>query len=260
MKSMLVDLHSHTTFSDGHSSHTEMYQAAQDKGIAIYGITDHLCFHDNFWTTPKHRFPEMRDTFREMKLHANGTKLLFGMEVDYVLGCEQEVARLKQENQWDYIIGSVHYIGDWNIDSNVDDWVGKDVNATYAQYYDLLEKMVESRLYDIVGHFDLPKKYGFHATEDFTPKVAAIGRKIKEANMAYEINTAGRIKVCNELYPTPSIVRLLFELGVDVTLGSDAHHRDNVGQFFDEALNLLHEVGYRRICYFEKGEKQYLDI
>lgn len=257
---MLVDLHSHTTFSDGHSSHLEMYNAARERGIAIYGITDHLCFHENVWTTPKQRFPEMREIFAKLKGLNGSTKLLFGMEVDYVPGCEPDVVSLKKENQWDYIIGSVHYIGSWNIDSNADDWVDKDVDETYREYYNLLEQMVESRLYNIVGHLDLPKKYGYYSSIDFTEKIEAIGRKIKAADMAYEINTAGRIKVCNAIYPERGIVEQLFRLDVDVTLGSDAHHKDNVAQYFDEAVAMLKEVGYTRICYFEQGRKKFVSL
>lgn len=257
---MLVDLHSHTTFSDGRSSHQEMINAAIEKGIGIYGITDHLCFHTNPWTTPPERFEEMRQLFKELKATTTATKLLFGMEVDYVIGCEEQVVRLKEENGWDYIIGSVHYIGDWNIDSNANDWIGKDYNASHVEYYRLLEMMVESRLYNIVGHLDLPKKYGTFPTIDFTDTIARIGKKIVESNMAYEINTAGRIKPCNELYPAPRYVKVLHDLGADVTLGSDAHHHGNVAQFFDEAIGLLKSVGYDRICYFEKGAKHYLPL
>ncbi|WP_320051707.1 histidinol-phosphatase [uncultured Acetobacteroides sp.] len=257
---MLVDLHSHTIFSDGRSTHAEMVEAAIAKGIGIYGIADHLCFHDNPWTTRLDQFEEMRSTFANLKANTTSAKILFGMEVDYVRGCENRVLRLKEENHWDYIIGSVHYIGDWNIDSNAADWEGKDVDATYTKYLELLEEMVDTKLYNIVAHLDLPKKYGHFTDIDFTDRYRAIGEKILANNMAFEMNTAGRIKICNEFYPRRDIVELYHQLGVDVTLGSDAHHRNNVGQFFDEAVALLKEVGYSRICYFEEGQKRYLPL
>lgn len=257
---MLADLHSHTNFSDGRSSHYEMVEAAIEKELAVYGITDHLCFHNNPWTTPPLRFEEMRTTMKALKADQSSAKILFGMEVDYVPGCESRVVQLKEENGWDYIIGSVHYLGDWNIDSNAPEWEGKDVDATYTRYYDLLEEMVDTRLYHIVGHLDLPKKYGYYSSIDFTHKYRAIGEKIRDNNMAFEINTNGRIKPCNDFYPRRNIVELLYQLGVDVTLGSDAHHRDNVAQFFAEAVAMLKEVGYTRICYFEEGKKRYLSL
>ncbi len=257
---MLVDLHSHTTFSDGRSSHSEMVEAAIQRGIAVYGISDHLCFHDNPWTTKPHLFEDMRSTMAALKAGTSSAKILFGMEVDYVPGCGSRVALLKADNGWDYIIGSVHYLGDWNIDSNAPDWEGKDVDATYSRYLDLLEEMVDTGLYNIVGHLDLPKKYGHYSSIDLAEKYLSIGQKIKAKNMAYEINTNGRIKPCNDFYPHRTIVELYHQLGVDVTLGSDAHHRDNVGQFFDEAAAMLRAVGYTRICYFEKGEKRYLPL
>lgn len=257
---MLVDLHSHTTFSDGHSSHAEMVEAAIQKGIDVYGITDHHCFHPNPWSTPLERFEEMRRIMAELKRSTTSTKILFGMEVDYVTDCEEEVIRLKRENGWDYIIGSVHYIGDWNIDSNPQDWEEKDVDATYTAYIDLVEEMVDTGLYNIVAHLDLPKKYGYYSNIDFTEKYRAIGQKIKAKNMAFEINTAGRIKPCNELYPRLDIVEMYHQLGVDVTLGSDAHHKDNVAQFFGEAVAMLKGVGYSQICYFEKGKKKFLPL
>lgn len=257
---MLVDLHSHTTFSDGRSTHAEMVEAAIEKGIGVYGIADHLCFHNNPWTIKPHLFEEMRATFDNLKANTTSVKILFGMEVDYVRGCESRVRQLKAENRWDYIIGSVHYIGDWNIDSNAADWEGKDVDATYTKYLELLEEMVDTGLYNIVAHLDLPKKYGHYTSIDFTDRYRAIGEKIRANNMAFEINTNGRIKPCNDFYPHRDIVELYHQLGVDVTLGSDAHHRDNVGQFFDEAVAMLREVGYSRICYFEEGQKRYLPL
>jgi histidinol-phosphatase (PHP family) len=237
-----------------------MVEAAIEKGIGIYGIADHLCFHDNPWTVKPHLFEEMRATFARLKTNTTSVKILFGMEVDYVPGCEGRVRLLKAENRWDYIIGSVHYIGDWNIDSNAADWEGKDVDATYAKYVDLVEEMVDSGLYDIVAHLDLPKKYGHYSSIDFTEKFRVIGEKIRANNMAFEINTNGRIKPCNDFYPHRDIVELYHRLGVDVTLGSDAHHRNNVAQYFDEAVAMLKEVGYSRICYFEEGQKRYLPL
>jgi histidinol-phosphatase (PHP family) len=257
---MLVDLHSHTTFSDGHSSHAEMVEAAIEKGIDVYGITDHLCFHPNPWSTPLDRFEEMRAIFANLKASITSTQILFGMEVDFVPGCENQVAQLKAENGWDYIIGSVHYIGDWNIDSHAPDWEGKDVDATYTAYIALLEQLVDTRLYNTVAHLDLPKKYGHYSSIDFTEKFRVIGEKIRDNNMAFELNTAGRIKPCAEFYPRLDIIKMYHQLGVDVTLGSDAHHRDNVAQFFDEAVPLLRSVGYAQLCYFENGEKRYLPL
>ena len=252
---MLVDLHSHTTFSDGRSTHQEMVDAATAAGIAVYGISDHYCFHDNFWTTKPDKLAILNAHFAQLKEHNRHLKLLYGMEVDYVPHCEQRVAELKQRHGWDYIIGSVHYLGDWNIDSNAEDWEGKDVDATYDAYLRLLEQMVDTHLYNVVGHIDLPKKYGHYATSGYLERYEAIGRKLRDANMAYEINTAGRIKPCAEFYPRLEVVKLFCDMGVDVTLGSDAHHADNVGQYFTEAAAMLRSVGYQSICYFEQGSK-----
>lgn len=256
----MVDLHSHTLFSDGHCTHEEMIASAADRGVTFYGITDHLCFHENRWTTSVDRYDELKSKMAILKGEVVHPHLLFGMEVDYVPGCLDKVNGLKGFFNWDYIIGSVHYIGDWNIDSNPEDWVGRDVDKAYGDYYHLVVEMVDSGLYNIVGHLDLPKKYGHYSSLDFTSKIDVIGRLIVQKGMAYEINTAGRIKPCNEFYPSASIVKQLFDLGADVTLGSDAHHSNNVAQYFDDAIRLLKDVGYSKICYFKKGVKCYLSI
>lgn len=256
---MLVDIHSHTTFSDGKCSHDDMLQAAISRGISVYGFSDHICFHQNSWTTPLDRLDAMKGVVDNLKA-VSPIKVLFGMEVDFVPGCEEVVRGLKKKMSWDYLIGSVHYIGDWSFDSDRDSWAGKDVDVAFADYLDLLEMMVDSQLYNVVGHLDLPKKYGHFPSRDYIYRYRSIGEKIRSFGMAYEINTNGLNKPCHDFYPARELVELLFSIGVDVTLGADAHHSSNVAQFFDEAVKLLREVGYTRICYFEDGVKQYLPL
>ena len=67
-----------------------------------------------------------------------------------------------------------------------------------------------------------------------------------------ELNTAGLRKDCKEIYPSPAIVQLAFQLGVPITFASDAHAPNEVGMNFAEAIQLARRAGYTHYCHFTK--------
>jgi hypothetical protein len=78
-------------------------------------------------------------------------------------------------------------------------------------------------LFEIIGHADLPKKFGHRPTKDCTPLYERFLTAAKKHNCAIELNTAGLRKDCKEIYPGRQILALAFAKGVPITFGSDAH-------------------------------------
>jgi histidinol-phosphatase (PHP family) len=108
----------------------------------------------------------------------------------------------------------------------------------------------ESKLFEIIGHADLPKKFGHRPTRDCTPLYEKFLSAAGKSGCAIELNTAGLRKDCREIYPSPEILRLAFQNGVPITFGSDAHAPGEVGMNFAEAVRLARSVGYTESCRF----------
>src|SRR6185295_8430530 len=93
------------------------------------------------------------------------------LEVDFLPGHEEWIRDLAARHPWDYFIGSVHYISDsWAVDdpSKISDWKNRDAFEVWSVYFERLTMAAESGLFEIIGHTDLPKKFGFVPKQDCT--------------------------------------------------------------------------------------------
>ena len=171
-----------------------------------------------------------------------------GLEVDYLPSHEDWIRDLAGRHSWDYFIGSVHYVSeDWAVDSpfQLSKWKERDTFEVWSVYFDRLTRAAETGLFEIIGHTDLPKKFGHRPTQDCTPLYERFLTAAKKHNCAIELNTAGLRKDCKEIYPSRSILELAFQKGVPITFGSDAHKPEEVGMNFAEAMQLARSVGYK---------------
>ena len=177
------------------------------------------------------------------------------LEVDYLPGQEEWIRELAAPHPWDYFIGSVHYVFDsWDIDNPArqSEWKNRDAFEVWSAYFDRLTLAARSGLFDIIGHADLPKKFGHRPTSDCVPLYEKFLAAAQKAGCAIELNTAGLRKECREIYPSRPFLQLAFRNGVPITFGSDAHAPVEVGMNFAEAVQLAHSVGYRECRRFER--------
>ncbi len=187
----------------------------------------------------------------------------YGLEVDYLPGHEAWIRELSERHDWDYFIGSVHYISDsFDIDNpeKLDWWRSRDPVEIWSEYLNRLSQAAASGLFQIIGHPDLCKKFGIRPTPDRTPGFREFLETARDHETAIEINTAGLHKPCREMYPAPEILRLALETGVMLTFGSDAHAPDQVGRDFDLAVSLAKSAGYRKSCRFTRGVRELIPI
>ena len=181
-----------------------------------------------------------------------------GLEVDFMPGQETWIRKLAGLHPWDYFIGSVHYVGSWDIDNprKLSEWKKHDPYEVWSMYFDLLTQAAESGLFEIIGHADLPKKFGIYPERDCTPLFERFLQAAARAQVAMELNTAGLRKDCREIYPAPRIVQLAKKHGVAITFGSDAHAPGEVGMNFTEALALARAAGYQESCEFAQRKRK----
>lgn len=186
----------------------------------------------------------------------------FGIEADFAPGMEKELSSILACYEFDYVLGSIHYIGDWGFDNSLykAEYGKWNIYELYERYFSILGDAALSGLFDSLSHPDLIKKFGFKPDADINDIYEQAVQKIADAGVCVEINTAGLRVPAGEIYPNINFLQLCFKNRVPVTLGSDAHRPEHVGAGFGEALELLKTVGYREVVTFSGRKKNYLRL
>ncbi|MGI6649857.1 MAG: histidinol-phosphatase [Bacillota bacterium] len=250
---MLVDYHIHG-LAHGTASHSpallnDFVLNAEKRGVVEMGFAEHDDYlHEINWANLK-----------ELSLRVNGLKIRVGLEVEYLPGQERGTAARLAAFPFDYLIGSVHQIDGWMFDhpDYQEGYSRWDIDVLYHTYFDLLIKAVQSGLFDIIGHLDLIKVFGYRASFPVEKAITPLLTAIKQKGMVVEINTNGLNKPVGEIYPHPSILERCYQFNIPITLGSDAHQPDAVGRQLDLARELAIKTGYRRLVCFSRRKKYF---
>lgn len=258
---MRIDYHVHTLYSDGGRSLSDYLGPAVKRGIDEIGFSDHVHFEKASWSMDLANLPKYLNEIHSLKCTSK-IHMKAGLEVDFVPSKADGLVQTIKKYDLDYLMGSVHHLGDWLIDSesHLYRWKDADVDQVYKQYFALIQDMAETKLFDIIGHLDLTKKFGFHPKEDISNLLLETVEIISKSNMCVEVNTGGLRKPCHEIYPSPSILKMCFDHGVPVTLGSDAHQPEDVGADFEQAVNLLRKTGYTETVRFDKRTREIVEL
>lgn len=258
---MLLDYHMHTYLSDGRDSHEQMIASAAFRGIQEIGFTDHVSIKPVGWAMPIENIEHMISRVHAVQAENNtGVLVKFGVEMDYFFGMERQIQEIISKIPVDYVIGSVHFIDSWNFDTDVAEYDSTDINRFYRQYFKAVQQSAKSKLFDIIGHCDLAKKFAYYPTFPLDVLYDEAAQVFKKTDVVVEINTSGRAKPCNEFYPSAQFLERLAYYKVPVTLGSDAHVEQNVGQFFDDAIAELKALGYKEIARFTKRKREMVKL
>ncbi len=245
----------------------EYAEAAVAAGLTEIGMSDHSPMPGGFDAAWRMHRNELDDYLREAEAcrdaFAGQLTLRIGLEADYHPGSEAYVADMIAAYDWDYVIGSVHYIGDWGFDNpdTLDEWDKRNIDDAYVDYFRLVAESAATGMFDIIGHPDLIKKFGHRPSEEGDRVLAAQQQMlaaVQQSGAALEISSAGLRKPVGEIYPHPDIVAEAARLGIPFAYGSDAHSPTEVGHGMDACLSLLHEHGIRHIAAFRQRQRQML--
>ncbi len=259
---MIVDLHNHTPLCNHAEGSIEEYiEAAIQCGTKIFGFSDHAPM--DFDPEYRMEFEDMQEYETEVKEAKENYKerieILLGYEVDYLPGHMDERVL---HAEVDYLIGSVHFIDEWGFDNP--EFIGRyeheDIDVIWQKYFDTIEAMAKTKLFDIVGHLDLIKIFKFMPKKSIKEIAKSALVAIKQNDMVIEINVAGYRKPVAEAYPSQELLEEAFRLGIDITLSSDAHKPEQVGLHNERVIALAKAVGYRECAYFVKREKKFLKL
>ncbi len=238
-------------------------EAAAAAGIAELGVSEHI-----------HRFAQALEIWRhpfwveqavdDLDAYCDflaGTGLKVGIEADYISGAEERIEAVLAGRPFDYVIGSVHFVGDAAVDQDRwDVWEaeGHDPDRVWARYFEQLAAAARSGLYDVLAHPDLVKVWGAGRPGPerdprtyWEPAVEAIAA----AGVAVEVSTAGLRKPVAEIYPAAGFAELCVEADVPFTLSSDAHLPEQIGYAYPEAVAFMTGLGIETISVFN-GRKR----
>ncbi len=261
--SLPADLHMHTPLCRHAAGEPVEYaRHALSVGLTEIGFSDHSPMpRDDFddWRMLDRQLDEYVAKVQVAQKEFPQLAIRLALEVDYLPGHEDWIRQLAQRHPWDYFIGSVHYVSDsWDIDNpaKLSEWKKRDPFEVWSAYFDRLTMAAESGLYEIIGHSDLPKKFGIRPAQDCTPLYEKFLDAAARSGCAMELNTAGLRKDCREIYPCREMVRLAFQKGVPITFGSDAHVPGEVGMNFTDAVELARSEGYTETCRFKQRQRE----
>jgi len=253
------DLHMHTPLCRHATGEPVDYaRRALELGFTEIGFSDHSPMRQDDFDDWRMRFDQLGEYVEKVRRAQKDFPQLtirLALEVDYLPGQEEWIRELARLHPWDYFIGSVHYVSDsWAIDNpnKLSEWKNRDAMEVWSVYFERLTMAAESGLFEIIGHADLPKKFGHKPTGDCTPMFDKFLKAAKAHGCALDVNTAGLRKDCKEIYPSREFLALAFRQGIPITFGSDAHAPEEVGMNFKEALELARGVGYTSCLSFKQ--------
>lgn len=251
-----VDYHMHTPLCGHATGEPEQYvRRALEVGLSEVGFSDHaplVAYEDPRYTMSFRELPQYHQMMKAVREKFPDFTIKIGIEADYVPGFEEKTREILDAYPYDFVIGSIHFINSWAFDDPDEKirWKDKNVDQVYRDYYDLLRRSAQSRLFDIMGHVDLVKKFGHRASADLTPEVEKTAEVFKACGVTVEINTSGLRKPVNEIYPSLEVLKIYHKHQVPITFSSDSHDPMDVGRDYDKARDLALAAGYTQYNVF----------
>jgi histidinol-phosphatase (PHP family) len=271
---LLTDYHVHLRPDDTDATAAEYFtpanaeryrEAASERGITELGVAEHVHRFSaalDVWDHPLWREWGARDDLDAYcGFVREETDLRLGIEADFVAGREDRMAALLDGRNWDYVVGSVHFLRDRSLDTDeYSVWgAGESPERVWRRYFETVAESARSGLFDIIAHPDLVKVWGASAPRPegdlrryYEPAVEAFA----DAGVAVELSTAGWRKPVGEQYPSVPFLEMLVDAGCPLALSSDAHVPDQLGFEYERAVELLERLGVTEIAVFERRERR----
>jgi len=238
-------------------------QAAEAAGVDELGASEHIHrFADalEIWDHPFWRQNAIDDLAAYCDFVAS-TPLKLGIEMDYVPGREDRIANVLGAHDFDYVVGSVHFLGDGAVDDpDFDVWSRDgDPDRLWRRYFEMIGEAARTGLYDILAHPDLVKYWGHGRPQPqldvrfhYEPAIEAIA----ETGIAVEVSTAGWRKPVDELYPAATFAEMCIDAGAAFALSSDAHVPEDIGHQYERAVEVMRGWGVEEVATFTGRERR----
>lgn len=268
------NFHTHSIYSDGKSSMEDIINEAVRLDMKALGISDHSPVpFENSFAIKNDKADEYVSILKSLKdKYDDRLKLYCSMEMEYIPGVGMSFEECKRQYGLDYLIGSVHLVGNdvenlWFIDGSdykiYDDGLNKlfegNIKKGVKAFFEQNNKMITTEKFDVIGHFDKIKMHNrnrYFSEDDkwYRDLVLETLDLIKQKDLTVEINTRGIYKGRYDgFYPSEWLFKKMKELNVPVVISSDAHHHSELTSCFEVAEAALKASGYKEVMFFYDG-------
>jgi histidinol-phosphatase (PHP family) len=224
------------------------------------GISQELLYPDQqaAGLTPEfllHRFSlYMKECRRLQEKYRSQIRIFAAIESETYAGYKEFMPYLLTTFQPDYVVGSVHFVGDMGFDYSKAQYDqtaaatgGKD--ELYCRYFDLQYEMIGFLKPSVVGHFDLIRIFDPNYKTrllhpEIMPRIKRNLELIKELDLIMDFNLRSLLKSADEPYISRTILEMAKDMAISVVPGDDSHGVDNVGANMATGIAILAELGF----------------
>ena len=276
MDRFIVDMHTHSTFShDGREELQDMLAAAQKKGVAFYGVSEHFDFdYDLSVLSNQDLCAKILTQSGERDFHAarhlqedyeGVMNVAIGAEFGYS-DDENVKARYVAEYEKfrpDYVINSVHCMDGKDF---AHFQVEGDKRRVYSAYLSTIRRSLDAPYpYHIVGHIGYAARYV--PFEDVSFDLSVFGeqlddifRTIIQKDKILEVNTASK-QLLQRSIPDKTLLKRYYDLGGrKLCFGSDAHFSSRIADKWEETVQTLKEIGFAYLTLPFRGEEVKIEL
>jgi len=282
---VLEDWHTHNELCHHAIGSIEEYvKKAIELKLSTIGISDHFPFeflnnieripYDGYAITLSEIENYLLTTEELKQKYSESITVRIGFEIDFLKNQEPTLNNYLTpiKNRLDFILGSIHILnffdgrGAWGFDDSrfKEDYQFYGPDQVYKYYYKAIQKMLNTRDFDfdIVAHFDLPKKFNDipNNKEMIHNEALKSLELIKKKGKVMEINTGGLRKDCKEIYPSKEIIKEMHSLDIPILLGSDAHNPNDIAWEFQSTISMLKKIGYNQTAHFNNRKLKFIEM
>lgn len=245
----------------------DMAKEAARRGAKIFGLSDHAPLFAHAEDHPLPGTQMARSSWSDYLGGAHEVRgalegeldVRVGVEADWLPGTEATYKEALLGAPLDYVIGSVHTIGDVKIFGRETFALIEDVDELHRDYWRLVRGAAESGLFDILAHIDACKTRLPQPNADMSGEIGETLDCIADTGVTVEINSKGLRKV-GEYYPAPGILEGLVRRGVPLTFGSDSHRVSEVAYGYERAARKLERLGVDSLVAFRERQAERVSL
>jgi len=262
----LLDCHMHSRFSlDSNATIESMCRAACRRDLRLICLTEHVDFDPRDPGLGYFDYEGYKAAIAAAQERWRGQlDILGGIEVDYQRRYQEDIVRFLDGKEFDFVLGSVHACRDgWFVPEFLRAHSEADA---YGLYFSEMKHLIHCGQFDCISHFDVVKRFGVQTYGPFdfsrwAPVVEELLTEAVKSGLAMEINASGLRQAPGETYPGVPTMELYRSLGGEmVTVGSDAHRPEDVGEGVSVALAAASEAGFDQVTIFRNRGPEFISV
>lgn len=191
-----------------------------------------------------------------------GLPVKLGLEVDFQPGTEEKILELLAPYPFDFLIGSVHWVGAWWPDrkAGMEEYARLGSRAAYEKYFAAETALAASQLVDVLAHADFVKRAGSPPGHPPLDLYESVVTAATASGTAVEVSSVGLRHPIQEIFPAPPFLEMFQRAGVPITLASDAHRPQDTAFALDQLVAAARTAGYTHHLRFEARNRIFVPL